>query len=114
MNLQSSFIKPSLFGRLQVVVWNFRVKTYGHVANREGASFSDGEGVTFHSKFGALTRPLELKSCRRCHSSDGIRNQLTAQNAGTALFLVKNGFMPPFPFRANADDIAMLEKLVLF
>ncbi len=105
-----SKIKPIFFSRFLVAIWNLRIKTYGPVESVEARHFSDG--APFRAPFQVFSHPLPVKSCTRCHSSGGIRNALTYEQVGTAAFLVKNKFMPPWPFRADPEDAKLLQRLL--
>jgi hypothetical protein len=109
-NADSNVIAPSLWGKMQTAVWNLRIKAYGHVLSSAGVEFS--EGVPFQSKHPVFSRPMGLKTCEKCHSAGGIRNELRLEHVGTARFLVRNGFMPPFPFHATQEEKDILEKYV--
>lgn len=99
---------PTLWGRMQVAMWNLRIKAYGHVTSKAGAEFS--VGTAFRSKYPVFSRSLGLKTCEKCHSAGGLRNELRLEHVATASFLVRNGFMPPFPFRATQAERDALEK----
>ena len=109
-NTNSKFVVPTLLGKMQTAVWNLRIKAYGHVLSSAGSEFS--EGVPFQSKHPVFSRPLGLKTCEKCHSGGGIRNELLLEQVGTARFLVRNGFMPPFPFHTTQEEKDILEKYV--
>ena len=104
----SPTVVPTLWGRAQVALWNLRIKTYGPVDSVAGGEFKDG--APFKSAYAIFSRPLGLSTCQRCHSKSRFRNELKLEHAGTAQFLVKNGFMPPFPFRITEKERQLLEK----
>ncbi len=106
----NSHLKLNLFQKAQIAIWNLRIKTYGRVNSIEGVHFEDG--APFKSNVPILSRSLSLKSCTKCHASDGLRNPLNLEQIGTANFLVKNGFMPPFPFSISTEDAQLLKDLV--
>lgn len=106
----SMTVKPNPWQRLAINIWNLRLKTYGRLQSVEGQMFS--EGTSFRSSLPVLKLGLNLISCQKCHSLSGIRNPLTLEQLGTASFLVKKGLMPPFPFVADSEDIATLDRLV--
>jgi hypothetical protein len=110
INLDSTDVTPSIVKQARVAFWNLRIKTYGKLKSQEGVHFI--EGVPFKSPLEILSRPMPLKSCVDCHSENGIRNQLTLEQIGTVNFMVKNGFMPPFPFKITAEDARILNRLV--
>lgn len=104
----SKIVKPNVWGKIQVAVWNLRIKSYGRVNSMPAAQFV--EGSPFKAKLSVFSEPLVIKTCQRCHSKDSIRNELTVEHLGTARFLVKNGFMPPFPFRMTDEELRVLEN----
>jgi cytochrome c553 len=108
-NWDSSTITPDLLDHVRLAIWNVRIKLYGHVNSVAGQTFN--EGVPFRSTHAVFSRPLDLAVCQHCHSKDGIRNEILLEQVGTAYFLVKNGIMPPFPFRASENEVEMLKKL---
>jgi len=93
--------------KFAISILNLRVKTYGRV-NSTPAKAIQG-GAPFRSALNIFSRPLGLKTCVRCHSSSGIRNELKLEHLGTARFLVQHGIMPPFPFSATSAERARLE-----
>ena len=96
--------------RAKIGLWNLRIKTYGKIDSIAGQEVMTGE--PFRSRYPILGQSLKLKSCTACHSETGIRKTLKLEHVGTAHFLVQQGFMPPFPFKANSDDIELLRRLV--
>lgn len=107
-NGSGNTVAPSMWGVFQSALWNLRIKAYGHVESRPAAEFFSG--VSFKSKHAILSRPLGLKTCERCHSAAGVRNELHLEHVGTAHFLVRGGMMPPFPFQATGEEKALLER----
>jgi hypothetical protein len=108
-DLSTQGVKLSFLERARIQLWNLRVKTYGRVDSLAGEE-TEG-GAPFRSKLPILAQPLKLKSCVRCHSKEGIRKPLELEHLGTAHFLVHEGLMPPFPFRAHADDVKLLNTM---
>jgi hypothetical protein len=106
---ESAVIQMSWLDQVHVLLWNLRIKTYGVALSEPGQAPTGAN--PFRSRHPILRRPLGLKSCIRCHSPDGIRGELRLEHAGTARFLVEQGIMPPFPFRASAEDRALLNRL---
>lgn len=82
---------------------NLCIKTYGRVNSIPGQHFKDG--APFKSEMPVFSRPLGLRTCVRCHSEGGIRNELKMEHLGTARFLAKRGIMPPFPFRILPEEM---------
>lgn len=109
MKINSAVVRPNLLDRATVALWNLRIKTYGPVDSFEGRHFY--EGAPFRSPLPIAAQPLNLKSCTHCHRQNGIRNPLVFEQIGTAHFLVKNGFMPPFPFSLSVKDRRFIEQL---
>lgn len=101
-NFDSAEIIPSLRERLKIVAWNLRIKSYGRLHSRGSQEFLDG--VPFQSRHEILSKQLHLATCERCHATNGIRHELTREQLGTAQFLVKQGVMPPFPFRISEKE----------
>jgi hypothetical protein len=101
-NYDSELIAPPFIQKLQVALWNLRIKTYGRIQSKEGLQFSTG--TKFKSDLPLLQTKLQLKSCTHCHSETGIRNALSLEQIGTANFMIKNGIMPPFPFQISEED----------
>lgn len=97
--------------RIKIAAWNLRIKSYG--ALKSEAGFETSEGAPFKSHLKALSRPLALESCTRCHREGGLRAPLKLEQAATARFLVRNQMMPPFPFRISPEDQSRLEALYL-
>jgi hypothetical protein len=106
---KSAAIQVSWLDRVRILAWNARIKTYGAVLSEPGQAPTAAN--PFRSRHPILRRPLGLKSCTWCHSANGIRGELRLEHAGTAHFLVERGIMPPFPFRASAEDRALLNRL---
>ncbi len=107
-DFNSKQLNVSLKNKIQLQLWNIRIKTYGNIKSIGGKEFS--EGVPFQSKMGLLSMNLNLKSCNPCHSVKGIRAPLKLEHLGTAEFLVKNKMMPPFPFQISDKDIEQIER----
>lgn len=110
-NADSTEAVPNLIEKLRVAIWNLRIKSYGPVDSIAGQPIE--EGHSFKSPVPVFAQPLRLPTCQMCHSADGIRNELKLEQIGTAHFLVKNGLMPPFPFKATAEEIRKLEQFDL-
>ncbi len=102
MNTDSAEVPISIANRFKVALLNLRIKTYGPVTSVEGLHHEDG--VPFSSHLKVFSQPLQLKSCVKCHAPNGLRNPLTLEQLGTAAYLVKQGFMPPFPFAISEQD----------
>lgn len=105
----SSDLSLNWWQKMRLGLWNMRIKSYGRVESVGASQFNSG--APFKSKLSILAQTLELKTCSRCHSPTGIRNPLKLEHLGTARFLVKHKLMPPFPFRADKDEEALLNKL---
>jgi hypothetical protein len=101
-NYESTIVKPNLKDKLQVAIWNLRIKSYGPAQSIAGHQLEGG--VPFQSSLPLLSKPLGLESCTTCHSKKGIRNELKIEHLGTARFLVKEGLMPPFPFTITEKE----------
>ncbi len=108
MNLASLDAKVGWMDRAKVALWNLKIKLYGRVESVPG--YQTEGGVPFRSRLVFLNHSMQLKSCVSCHSEEGIRKPLKFEHVGTAHFLVKAGFMPPFPFRVSPEDMAFLEE----
>jgi len=100
----------SLKERAQILLWNLKIKMYPKMTLAPGKIYS--EGVPFKSRHAYFSQKLNLPSCVKCHSSEGIRGELTLEHAGTAAFLVKHGAMPPFPFQISEADLKELQRHV--
>lgn len=94
--------------QLVVEAWNLRVKLYGQLQSLEG--FNTESGVRFQSGLSYLEKPLNLPTCLKCHSENGIRAPLKKEHLLTSAFLVKNKMMPPFPFELSEEEMALLLK----
>ncbi len=108
-NHESEAIVPNALESAALTVWNLRIKIYGHVSSQAGTTFQDGE--PFRAEQPVYKRPLGIATCERCHSATGLRNALSLEHLGTALFLVRSGYMPPFPFQLTAQERTALELI---
>ncbi len=55
---------------------------------------------------------IKLKSCNRCHNNSGIRAPITEKNSQTALFLIKNQQMPPWPHKLSKKEEVLIKEFV--
>lgn len=99
----------SWLDRARLALWNLRVKSYGSVESRAGRELPGG--VPFRSRMPILSQKLPIKSCEKCHSDNGIRKPLRVEHLGTADFLVREGFMPPFPFSTTESEKMLLRRM---
>lgn len=106
INTQSKSIVPSVFKNAKILWWNFKMKSYGKVVSRDGHPFDSGS--SFRSDIPIFKVTINLKSCTECHSEKGQRQPLTMEQLGTADFMVKQGFMPPYPHKLSKEDAATL------
>ncbi|MEZ4742933.1 MAG: hypothetical protein R3B45_10880 [Bdellovibrionota bacterium] len=104
--------KPSIRERIQIGILNLRIKSYGNMSSNSGKKFE--QGAPFKSSHKSLNRPLKLKSCKLCHSKNGLRNKLTLEHLSTVRFLINRGEMPPYPFKIHGDEIKDLHNLTLY
>jgi hypothetical protein len=102
-------LRPGIMDRFAFAAMNLRVETYGRVLSFPGQNFPGG--APFRSSMPIFSRPLDMKTCLKCHSEHGIRRPLKLEHIGTARFLVNRGLMPPFPFRASPEEIERLNQL---
>ncbi len=93
------------FAKAQLVFLNARIKSYGHLESKSG---SPGD-APFRSPLKVMSRSINLKSCNRCHSENGIRAPLLYEHLGTIDFMVKSKLMPPWPFEISARDKKAIE-----
>lgn len=105
----SESVAVSLPDRIRIALWDLRVKTYGRVDSVPGAEIPGG--APFKSRHAILSLPLGLKTCTHCHSPNGFRSELKLEHLSTARFLVNQGIMPPFPFKATPSEIKKLNHL---
>ena len=99
----------SLVSKVKIALWNLKIKSYGAMTSEEGKNFP--AGVPFKSAHKIFSRPLAVNSCQNCHAKEGMRGELLFEHLDTALFLVNNRSMPPFPFKISESDKAQLTRL---
>lgn len=99
--------------RMQIQLWNLRMKSYGKVEiKREAHLLAGKKRITPLKYFGKNDlEPLKLSSCTMCHH-DGWwgRGNLTRQQALPIAHLTKNGSMPPWPFTISPAEKEKLEE----
>lgn len=104
-----SKVGTSIVDNLRIGILNFRIKSYGKVLSKPAEIFSDGR--PFKAKDTIFETPLQLESCNGCHGDSGIRSGLTVEHIPTITFLIKEGEMPPFPFKIDSKDRKTIERM---
>ena len=105
----------SLLEQLKVIIWNFRIKTYGRIHYDKS---HDVEDVTlfppFHFSGASDTTELKVATCTHCHREDGwfARGALQRQQAGTIKHMVESGNMPPMGFSLSNSEKNKLRDFV--
>ena len=95
------FMKP--IKKLGIKLLNLRIKLYGRLQSVPHSG--DAKVVaSFHPLKKEQRKLLDMPSCIKCHSADGIRLPLSNEQWWTAQHLVKTGAMPPWPFSISEED----------
>lgn len=105
--IKSANAPLSLAQRAQINLWNLRMKSYGKVEiKKESLTLGGKARMTPLKYFGKNDlEPLKLSSCTMCHHDSWWgRSSLTRQQALPIAHLVKNGQMPPWPFKISAEE----------
>lgn len=111
--LKSKEAPLALKQRVQIELWNLRMKTYGKVEIKKESYFMAGkERITPLKYFGKNdVEALKLPSCTICHQDTFWgRGFLTRQQALPIVHLVKTGNMPPWPFKISPEDKEKLDN----
>lgn len=114
-NYNSNTVSYSLSSKVKVALWNMRIKTYGKTQLHEEHSQKD-QFLKVPVKYTGHyeNQKLEITSCTKCHSEDGIfaRGYLSRQNAITVKFMIENKYMPPPGFTITNEDKLKLNKFI--
>lgn len=113
----SSMTAPLSFTqKLQLLIYNFRIKTYGRVIAHAGSEDSDFSGdIPFRYSGRRDNEPLTIKTCVICHREAGpfARGVLTRQNFLPIKFMLQHKIMPPFGIPVGAHDLSELKDFIL-
>lgn len=101
-NMQSKSAPLSVSNKLTILLYNFRMKTYGPV---ETVDLKNGKVSLKYSEPFEVEQ-LKVKTCLHCHNSDGIfsRGPLLRQHSETIRHLVDSGQMPPWPYKLSKAE----------
>ncbi len=105
--LKSAKAPLTLQQRMQIQLWNMRMKSYGKVViNPKSLTFAGKPRETPLKYFGKRdVEPLKLSSCTMCHHDSWWgRGTLTRQQALPMAHLVKTKQMPPWPFSITPEE----------
>lgn len=102
--------KLKLKDKLIVLKWNLLIKSYGEVRNIENNPFK--REVSFIENLTHSKLKLNIKSCNHCHGLGKSRAPLTASQIPTIKHLVKTKQMPPWPFKLDSSEKALLNKFI--
>lgn len=80
-----------------VLLWNFKIKSYGRVTADPVHSMTDTPGTPFRHRGSIDNDVLKAPKCVMCHRDVGLfaRGSLVRQNSITIRFMIDSGSMPP-------------------
>ncbi len=106
-NTESKLAPIKISERLTILLYNFRMKSYGRVVTLDKKSGTTP--LKYDEKF--ENEQLKVKTCLYCHNTDGIfsRGPLLRQHADTIRHLVETKQMPPWPFKLSAKEKKEIE-----
>lgn len=92
--------------RINVFLWNLRIKTYFRTLSiADNEDVRHAESTPFRYPGPVENRELSPPTCVLCHNeSSWGRGQLTRQNFMAISFMLENGFMPPPGFALDRDE----------
>ncbi|MCB9072883.1 MAG: cytochrome c [Bdellovibrionaceae bacterium] len=114
-NWSSSTVSLSMADRIQVALWNTRMKFYGRIVLSPEHDMRDKQQippVRFRSLY--ENEHLMIKTCVMCHKDKGFfaRGFLSRQQARTIQFMTESGEMPPVGFRLSDDEKQQLHRFL--
>lgn len=111
-NKESSLAPIDWIGRLKIIWWNWRIKSYGRIVYDSIHDQEDRSRVVpFRYRSPQDDAELKVKACTRCHNSQE-RGVLLRQQSQTIQFLVEQGEMPPSGSVLNQKDKSLLDDFL--
>jgi len=109
-NFESTKAPLGVQDRLTVMLYNFKIKTYGPVKTVSSGIRKIPLG--FDSEID--NEPLKVKTCLLCHNNESKfgRGVLRRQHSETIKHLVNNGQMPPWPYQLSETEKKELNRFV--
>lgn len=115
-NYKSKLVENDFLDKLTILKWNLVIKHYGKISTPQDIHLNEKQRKTPLKYMGKFdNRKIFAKTCNLCHGKDSYmgRSDLVMQQKGTILHLIRNGDMPPWPFKLSEDDIRELEDQLL-
>jgi hypothetical protein len=98
-DFNSKHVRMSIQDKLQIYLWNFKIKSYGQVVLKKDLL---KRKTPLKWTEGHFNQRLNVPTCLKCHNDEGglfSRGALLRQHFMSIQYLVDNKEMPPWPYK---------------